>query len=272
MNTPVSDARKNSSRFKGFADLYDAARPSCPEYVVCVLTRYLGYSPRTVVDIGCGTGLSTRVWKNAADSVIGIEPSEDMIAQATGNNTNNENIKFIQSFSDETGLDDGAADIITCSQSFHWMEPDSTIREISRVLKSGGVFAAYDYDLPPICGTDIELSYRELFRRVADIRENLRESIESHSRNPKDKHIENLQNSGYFRYTREILFSNTENFSAKRFYQLALSQGEIQILIKKDPSLIAEELKIFREKAENAFGFSVLPVEFCYRMRMAVRK
>ncbi|MBV8999273.1 MAG: methyltransferase domain-containing protein [Solirubrobacterales bacterium] len=32
----------------------------------------------------------------------------------------------------ETGLPDTCADVITCAQSFHWMEPESTIAEIAR--------------------------------------------------------------------------------------------------------------------------------------------
>ena len=41
-----------------------------------------------------------------------------------------------------------SADIVTCSQSFHWMEPEPTLAEIARILRPGGVFAAYDYDWP----------------------------------------------------------------------------------------------------------------------------
>ncbi|MCL2014555.1 MAG: methyltransferase domain-containing protein, partial [Oscillospiraceae bacterium] len=101
------DAHKNADRFKGFADLYDNTRPACPEYVVKVLTRYLGHRPQTVVDMGCGTGLSTLVWKNAADKIIGVEPSEDMIAHAIANAENTKNIEFIRAFSDKTGLESG---------------------------------------------------------------------------------------------------------------------------------------------------------------------
>ncbi len=45
--------------------------------------------------------------------------------------------------------EEGTAGIVTCAQSFHWMEPESTFIEVARILRPGGVFAAYDYDRPP---------------------------------------------------------------------------------------------------------------------------
>jgi len=46
-----------------------------------------------------------------------------------------------------TDLPDGCADIVTCSQSLHWMVPESTFAEVARILRPGGVFATYDYDV-----------------------------------------------------------------------------------------------------------------------------
>ena len=53
-----------------------------PRYPVEVVRRYLGRNPETVVNLGCGTGLSTRVWEAVSDRVIGVEPSGDMLAVA----------------------------------------------------------------------------------------------------------------------------------------------------------------------------------------------
>ena len=138
----MSDAHKNAGRFEGFARLYDSARPACPAYVVEILTRYLGRRPRTVVDLGCGSGRSALAWRGAAGRIIGVEPGGDMLTQATANARGARDVTFIRAFSDGTGLAGGSADIVTCSQSFHWMEPAATLREVSRLLGPGGVFAA----------------------------------------------------------------------------------------------------------------------------------
>lgn len=41
-------------------------------------TRYLNKKANIVVDLGCGSGLSTTAWKNHCNAIIGIEPSDDM--------------------------------------------------------------------------------------------------------------------------------------------------------------------------------------------------
>jgi len=151
----------NADRFLGFADIYNNARPKCPEKVKKIMQKYLGKTPDVVVDLGCGTGLSTRTWSSVSNKVIGIEPSADMIQIARGASLGLENIKYISAFSDNTGLDNNYADIITCSQSFHWMNPEKTLKEVSRILKKGGVFATYDYDWPPVCNWEAELVMRK---------------------------------------------------------------------------------------------------------------
>ena len=62
---------KNADRFKGFADTYDEARPKMPGYPAEVIARWLGRAPHTVVDLGCGTGLSLPVWQGKAEKVVG---------------------------------------------------------------------------------------------------------------------------------------------------------------------------------------------------------
>ena len=73
---------RNANRFMGFAGTYDDTRPRVPFYPVEIITRYLQRKPMTVLDLGCGTGLSTEIWKGHCDKVLGIEPSSDMIAEA----------------------------------------------------------------------------------------------------------------------------------------------------------------------------------------------
>src|SRR5204862_107174 len=66
-------------------------------------------------------------------------------------------------------LPDGCADVVTCSQSLHWMDPEPTFAEVARILRSGGVFAAYDCDWPPTVHWEAEVAYQETIRRAEAI-------------------------------------------------------------------------------------------------------
>lgn len=262
---------KNADRFKGFAEVYDAARPSCPDYVPKIHIRYLNKMPETVVDLGCGTGLSTLIWKDAAQKIIGVEPSDDMREIALKSSRDYSNIQYIKAFSDNTELPEGIADIVTCSQSFHWMEPVSTLREVNRILKPNGIFAAYDCDWPPVCSAKIEMAYEELLAKVHKIESENAKYSNAFVRYPKEQHLHNIKNSGFFKYLREIVFANTEKCSARRYFNIAVSQGGLQSIIKQEPELIKADLKEFKTIVEDDFGGDVKEIEFCYRMRMGIK-
>src|SRR3954451_9435306 len=127
---------------EGFASRYDRYRPRPPRPLLAVLCRYARVErPALVVDLGCGTGLSTRVWSGVAERAIGVEPNSAMLAAAPPE----PGVEYREAFAQDTGLGDGCADIVTCSQSLHWMDPEPTFAEAARIMRTGGVFAAYDY-------------------------------------------------------------------------------------------------------------------------------
>ena len=66
------------------------------------------------------------MWAEHADTVIGIEPNDDMRERASAANAA-ERVRYVAGTSYETGLDSDSVNIVTCSQSFHWMEPRKTL-------------------------------------------------------------------------------------------------------------------------------------------------
>ncbi len=265
----MSGKQNNADRFSGFADIYEIARPKVPRYPIDVICRYLGGKPKLVVDMGCGTGLSTEVWQEASDKVIGIEPCDDMrdIAEKKANTKMN----FKKAFSDRTGLDDSCADVVVCSQSFHWMEPEPTLKEVNRILKNNGVFAVIDCDWPPITKWEAEKAYIQLYNKVMEIESHVPEIKNSFVRYPKDKHLANIIQSGYFTYAREILFCSSETCTKERFINIMLSQGSTQTILKKYPELIEKQLAEFYNEINSYFDSEPFGVEFCYRMRIGIK-
>jgi SAM-dependent methyltransferase len=100
---------------EGFAEVYDEHRPSPAAAVIDVLL-FLAETerPGLVIDLGAGTGLSTRVWAERADEVVGVDANPRMIERAH-RMTRGPNIRFAEGFAAETGLPARQADIVTCT-------------------------------------------------------------------------------------------------------------------------------------------------------------
>ena len=251
----------------GFASLYDRFRPRPPEALLDVLCRYVRReSAALVVDLGCGTGLSTRAWAGRAERVVGVEPNAAMLATAEAA----PGVEFREAFAQDTGLDDGCADIVTCSQSLHWMEPEPTFAEAARILRAGGVFAAYDYDWPPVIDAEVDEAFVAYQARRARARERrgLKRGADIW---PKSEHLSRMRASGRFRFCRELVLHSIETGDAERVVGFARSLG-MPVADMSDAQL-EEELRVdeLGAAARKALGERTVPFLFGYRVRVGVR-
>uniref|UniRef100_UPI003FF0CB45 class I SAM-dependent methyltransferase n=1 Tax=Candidatus Fimivicinus sp. TaxID=3056640 RepID=UPI003FF0CB45 len=215
--------------------------------------------------------LSTRLWGTAAAEVIGVEPSLDMLTYAQEHCAPKQNVRFVNAFAHDTGLAEECADVVTCSQSFHWMEPEATLQEVDRILKPGGIFATYDCDWPPVCDRRAEEAYNDLQRRISELASATKDYGESFLRWGKNEHLAHIRESGYFRYAREIVFSNTEECNAQRFINLALSQGGLQTMMRLEPEIVKLCVSRFEKKVREIFEDEIFRMDFCYRMRIGIK-
>jgi SAM-dependent methyltransferase len=249
-----------------FPSGYDANRPAPPDALLDVLClEAQAERPRLVVDLGSGTGLSTRVWAERADEAVGVEAGAEMRARAE-EATSAANVRYVHGYAQETGLADGVADIVTCSQSFHWMEAEPTLAEVARILRPGGVFAAYDYDWPPVCNWEVEQAFSELVRRVGKAR-----GIPAKLRYDKSGHLERIEASGHFRFAREVVLHSRERGSAQRIVGMALSLGPLVVLLEGGMSEDELGLRQLRDAAARAFGEREVEFLIGYRIRLAVK-
>jgi len=189
-----------------------------------------------VIDIGCGTGLSTLLWEGFTEKVIGVDINPEMLEQARQSvpKESSTKIEFMKGYSNNTGIEEGTVDVITCSQSFHWMDPEPTLKEIHRILRPGGVFACYDCDWPPTISTETEIEFQKIFNLMRENRNAQPTNLKSYS---KESHLERMKQSGHFRYTKEILVHSEEIGSPERLKGLILSFGGIQDIIKSGKTI-----------------------------------
>ena len=92
-----------------------------------------------LLDVGCGTGAASRAASAEVDLVVGVDLAPEMIRRATELARTVENVRFLVADSEQLPFDDGAFTAVLCSNSFHhYPDPLRAVREMGRVLASGG--------------------------------------------------------------------------------------------------------------------------------------
>lgn len=210
-----------------FAEQYDAYRPRPPAILLDLLPALAGVDrPSLVVDLGSGTGLSTRFWTEHAEEVVGVEPQRTM-RQYAESVTDAPNVRYLDASSYETGLPDGSADVVTAAQSFQWMEPERALAEVGRLLRSAGVFCAYEYVHLQTPLWEPEAAWADVIAAKRRLR--AERGLENRSF-PVSR--ERLEQSGVFREVRELGLHSTEEGDGKRLLGLALSEGSLVTLLE----------------------------------------
>jgi SAM-dependent methyltransferase len=232
------------ARFADLAPRYDAARPQAPAELAEVLMQWAGAREPDVVDVGAGTGLSAVLWVGRARRVTAVEPGDRMRAVALGRLGLNPDrpegvlassgpgrgapgaarptaVSVTAGSAEATRLPDECADIVTASQAMHWFDASRALPEIVRILRPGGIFAAYDYDWPPAIDWETDAVF-QAFDRTVDELEAARGTRPPHA---GKNHLERIAGSGLFRYAREIALHSRDSGDAQRITDLAMTQG-----------------------------------------------
>jgi SAM-dependent methyltransferase len=120
---------------------YARGRPSLHHQVIERLVEHLPAEPvGLVVDVGCGTGQSSRPLEPLARTVLGLDASLAMLAVADRPSS----VLFVCTAAEALPLAAGRAGLLTVGLAFHWFERRRFLAEASRVLAPGGVLAVYD--------------------------------------------------------------------------------------------------------------------------------
>lgn len=250
----------------GFAERYDRFRPRPPRALLELLPPLAGVErPRLAVDLGSGTGLSTRFWAGTADEVVGVEPQEAMRRYAE-EATEARNVRYVEGFGDATGLPDGCADLVTAAQSFHWMEPEPTLAEVARILRSGGVLCVHEYFALQTPSWELESAWGELLERKTRLRA---ERGLDRDRRLWPVSRERLEESGAFRHVRELVLHSVEKGNGERLVGLALSEGSLQTLLEAGAS--EEEVGLDHLRAVAATVREPVPWWIGYRVWLGLR-
>ncbi len=133
-----SDSRE---RFTGAAALYEKHRPSYPAALVDWILETAAFpAGGALADVGCGTGISTRLFAERGLDVVGVDPNEAMLerARAAGGSA-----RYQRGEAAATGLAAASLDLVTVAQAFHWFDVETTLAEFRRILRPAGACAVF---------------------------------------------------------------------------------------------------------------------------------
>ncbi|MBF6174915.1 class I SAM-dependent methyltransferase [Nocardia blacklockiae] len=134
--------RRVAESFGTDAPRYDRARPSYPQALIDWL---VAASPGPdVLDVGCGTGIAARQFRDAGCRVLGVEPDARMAEFARGTGLEVE----VGTFEDWDAADRGF-DAVVAAQAWHWVDPVAGPAKAARLLRTGGRLAVFAHVFEP---------------------------------------------------------------------------------------------------------------------------
>jgi hypothetical protein len=157
------------------------------------------------------------------------------------------------------------------------MEPTPTFAEVARILRSGGIFAAYNHGtMPSVLHWEVDVALQAFDRAARQIRpfpsaasapvpENAKQ------RWPASGHLQRMRESGCFRYVTELSFHHRVEADLDQLLHYIRSiDGVHRLLSERHPELI-DLLDQTEHTIERVAGRGPWPWLWRYRMWLGIR-
>lgn len=145
INPGVISLEEGRSAFGANSEAYNAARPDYPPRVYEILREHGAVSDATrVFEIGAGTGLATAPLLALGCTITAIEP-DARLAATLKERLGHQGLplSIIPSSFEDSLLPPAAFDLGVAAMAFHWLQPDSALAEVFRLLRPGGWWAMW---------------------------------------------------------------------------------------------------------------------------------
>lgn len=167
---PHPSAPPRALSFDRAAAQYGAARPGYPDALLDAVEELAGRPLRgaRALDVGAGTGISTRRLRDRGAAVVAVEPGPGMAAELRRTLPD---VPLVRGDGNRLPFADASADLITYAQSWHWTDSARAAPEAMRVLRPGGALALWWNVADPDVGWIAEQGERLLSFFAAELPE-----------------------------------------------------------------------------------------------------
>jgi SAM-dependent methyltransferase len=150
--------------FGTVAEGYDAHRPGYPDALFDELLAVVGPGARAL-DAAAGTGKVAGALADRGVSGTAVEPDPEMAAVARRRLAGT-GWEVVVGELETCDPDDGAYDLFTCGQAWHWIDPERGLDRVRRLLRPGGLAAIFwnrpDFDDLADLRADMDAVYARL--------------------------------------------------------------------------------------------------------------
>lgn len=136
---------KNDTLFSVNSELYAGARPVYPAELFSYLSSLCKGDERAW-DCAAGSGQAAIGLSAHFNEVKATDISREQIA----NSFSHSRVEYSVQPAEKTDFADNSFDLVCVAQALHWFKYDKFYPEVKRVLKPGGIFAAWGYSWPLI--------------------------------------------------------------------------------------------------------------------------
>lgn len=132
--------RPFTDHFGGVSKQYLDSRPRYPAALFAWLASQAP-ARDLAWDCGAGSGQVSVALADHVERVVATDASAAQLAQAVPH----PRVTYVEADASHSGLDGGSADLVTVGQALHWFAHDAFYGEVRRVLRRGGLVAAFTY-------------------------------------------------------------------------------------------------------------------------------
>lgn len=124
------------------ATRYASARPALHDHAIALVSQRIR-PPHRALDVGCGTGLSTRALAQFAQEAVGVDISEEMLRARERDSR----AAYVRAAAEHLPFADATFNLTTIASAIHWFDREG-VREIARVLSPSASLVVYDVWFP----------------------------------------------------------------------------------------------------------------------------
>ena len=211
---------------------YKAGRRGYPSEVYDYIKFLTNKKPAIMLDLGCGTGISTRELKEHGFVVTGADKDYAMLAAAR---EENDDISYVQASAESLPFPDEHFDMVTAFTAFHWFNALEPLTEIKRIIKTGGLFfAALKGNQDTSESREFNKGYQAILKKYAG------EKFDSTYKHFDKKNIEEL-----FENITEKSFPVDEKYTIEDALTLLRSLSLWNLVPEEEKNNLLDEMRTF---------------------------